>query len=384
MTRILIAVSSLAGGGAERTAATLARYWRDHGHDVRIVTLWGRFDSDYPLPDRVSHVALDLAHGGGSPLRRLAGNLRAVAAYRREIKRFRPEAAVGMMTTTNVVLALAAFGLGCTVIGSERSSPANSPLSRFWSVMRRFAYALLDGVTAQTEGAAAWLRRNTLARRVTVIPNSVSLPIPHGSPALAPDDVCPAGTKVLLGVGRLAPVKQFELLIEAFAQVAPARHDWTLVLLGEGPERGRLAALVERGGLQGRVLTPGRAGNMSDWYERAALIALTSHHEGFPNVLLEAMAHGVPAISVDCPDGPRAIVRDGVDGLLVAPGDVDAFSRALDRLMGDADARGRMGHAAREVLERFSERSVMQLWDDALGLGADRRATAATAGPDRG
>ncbi|NEX92353.1 glycosyltransferase [Caulobacter sp. 17J65-9] len=272
-----------------------------------------------------------------------------------------------MITQTNVMVALAGIGLGCRVVGSERSSPANSPLSRTWSVLRRFAYGLLDETLAQTGGAADWLRANTFARRVRVIPNAITLPVPDNSPTLDPAAVCPAGP-VVLGVGRLAPVKRFELLVEAFAQAAPAHPDWTLVLLGEGPERDRLERLVADHGLAGRILLPGRAGNMTAWYQRASLLALTSWHEGFPNVLLEAMAHGVPVASVDCPDGPRAIVRDGVDGLLVSPPEADAFGRALGGLMGDDVRRARMSDAAREVLDRFSEHAVMQLWDEAIGL----------------
>ncbi|MBC6983392.1 glycosyltransferase family 4 protein [Caulobacter sp. 17J80-11] len=367
-TRILIAVSALGGGGAERSAAALANTWAGQGREVRVVTLWPALDHDYPLAEGVSRVALDLAHIGGKPIQSLVGNFRALAAWRREIKRFHPDVVLGMITETNVMVALASVGLGCRVVGSERSSPANSRLSRTWGVLRRWTYGLLDGAVAQTEGAADWLRANTFARGVRVIPNAITLPVPDSSPRLDPAAVHPAGP-ILLGVGRLATVKRFELLIDAFARVAAAHPDWTLVLLGEGPERDRLEGLAADHGLQERVLLPGRAGNMSAWYERASLLALTSWHEGFPNVLLEAMAHGVPVVSVDCPDGPRAIVRDEVDGVLVDPPGADELGRALDGLMGDDARRGRMSDAAREVLDRFSEPAVMRQWNEALGLG---------------
>ena len=368
--RILIAISSLRGGGAERVAAALATSWAGQGRDIRIVTLGEKSDFDYPLGHGVAHVALGLAHGSGSLRHRLLGNLRAIGAYRRGIKRYRPDVVVGMVTATNVTIALAAFGLGCAVIGSERASPGHDIIPPLWRVLRRVTYGMLDAVVAQTEGAADWLRRHTFARRVVVVPNPVALPVPQSAPEIRPADVCPESTRVLLGVGRLAPVKRFELLVDAFARVAGDHRDWTLVILGEGPERERLHRLVADHGLDGRVVMPGRAGNMGVWYERASLIALTSHNEGFPNVLLEAMAHGVPVVSVDCPDGPRAIVRDGVDGVLVDPADVEAFSCALSGLLKDQPARTRMGEKAREVLSRFSEQSVLRRWDDALDGGS--------------
>jgi len=125
--------------------------------------------------------------------------------------------------------------------------------------------------------------------------------------------------RIVLAVGRFTKVKGFDLLIKAFAGIAIAYADWDLVILGEGPERSDLEAQVEALGLGHRVKLPGRAGNMPDWYARADLFVMSSHFEGFPLVLVEAMAHGCPAVSFDCDTGPRDIIRDEMDGRLVRP-----------------------------------------------------------------
>jgi glycosyltransferase involved in cell wall biosynthesis len=111
---------------------------------------------------------------------------------------------------------------------------------------------------------------------------------------------------------------------------------------------------------------PGRVDNPSDWYERAELFALASRFEGFPNVLLEALSYGVPAVATDCESGPRDILRDGIDGLLVVPDDVVALAEALARLMNDRELRCRMSANAIEVRERFAPARIGEQWSAVL------------------
>ena len=130
-------------------------------------------------------------------------------------------------------------------------------------------------------------------------------------------------------------------------------------------ERRALEAQVREAGLQERVFMPGRAGNVGDWYESADLYVLTSRFEGLSNTLLESMASGLAAVAFDCDTGPREIVRDGVDGVLVRPnGDVPALVAALDALTRDDAGRARMAQAAIDVRERFSAARVLQKWQE--------------------
>jgi glycosyltransferase involved in cell wall biosynthesis len=118
-------------------------------------------------------------------------------------------------------------------------------------------------------------------------------------------------------------------------------------------------------GLTGRIMLPGRAGNTSDWYRRADLYVMSSHYEGFPNALCEAMAHGCAAVSFDCDTGPRDIIRHGENGLLVSPvGDSQALSSALDELMGNDKLRHRMSKKALDVRQRYSMECILLKWDE--------------------
>ncbi len=274
-----------------------------------------------------------------------------------------------MMPMANVLLGLASIGLRLITIGSERSFPPALPLPGAWMTLRKWSYSRLSAVVAPTEEIRQWLLEHTTARRVEVIPNPIAWPFVPQAPMMAPTAVGYAGRRRLLAVGRLGEEKRFANLIEVFATLLPDFPGWELVVLGDGPQRQSLHGLIMRLGLSDVVFLPGHVGNLGDWYRSADLFALTSRFEGFPNVLLEALAHGLPAVSVDCDTGPRDIIRPGVDGMLVPPEDDVALAVALRGLMGSEDVRQHLGARAAEALDRFSLDRIVGPWERLLGGG---------------
>lgn len=360
---IAFVIYGMGSGGAERATAIMANDLVARGDAVTLITLDdGRADF-YAVDPRIERIALDVATESRSRFGALAGNLRRVLALRRCLRRVAPDVVIAMMTSTAVLCAIAGRGMRWQTIGAERLWPPRGAPDRFWSLARERTYGWLDVVVVQTEAGAAWLRENTRARRIEVIPNALGWPIAATEPRLDPEGLAGAQRKLLLAVGRSDRAKGFDLLIEAFARIADDHEDWDLVILGDGPERDALREQVRQLGVDGRIRLPGRAGNIGAWYSRADLFVLSSREEGFPNVLLEAMASGCPVVATRCDTGPAELVEHEVDGILVPVDDGAALAAALGRLMSDPATRARYAAAAVAARERFSVDVVMARWE---------------------
>jgi glycosyltransferase involved in cell wall biosynthesis len=135
-----------------------------------------------------------------------------------------------------------------------------------------------------------------------------------------------------------------------------------LSIFGEGPERGALERQADRLGIADRVRLPGLTSSPGEWIAAADIFVLSSRFEGFPNVLLEALAAGIPSVAFDCPWGPADIIHDERTGLLIAKEDVAALASALVRLLTDSDLRHRIAACA-QADTRFSTDTVLAKWD---------------------
>lgn len=362
--RIALVLSHLWHGGAERVAASLASRWSGAGYHVSLVTMSARNGDVVGLPAEVERVALDLLRPSRNPLDGAAMASRRVFALRKALLGLSPDVVVSFLDRTNVLTLLATWDGSVPVFVCERSDPRHAPLGRPWSALRRLLYPRAAGVVVQTERVAAWARR--FCSRVHVIPNFIEPPPCVATPGAE------EGPKKLLGVGRLSPEKGFDLLIEAFARIAPAHPDWSLTVLGEGPERQRLEALVCARHLEGRVSLPGSVADPRLHLAAAHAFALSSRYEGFPNALLEAMACGLPVAAFDCESGPGEIVTHERDGLLVPAGDVARLAAALDHLAASAAERARLGCNARGIAVSLAPDVVLARWSALLRLEDSR------------
>lgn len=355
----------MSAGGAERVAASLAQAWAERHWEITIITLAPKSVDFYALHPNVSRVALNLSGASTGLIDALWTNMKRVHAVRKQLREIRPDMVLSMMSSACVIAILAALGLGIRVIATEHTFPRHSSISKLWDWLRRTTYPHAYRVVMLTPEGLQWLHQCIPKANGAVIPNPIPFPLPGSKPKLFPDAYSGKGRSLILAIGRLDDGKQFDHLLDAFARLFLRHPEWDLVILGEGPERAALEREVLRLELVGRAFLPGHAGNVGDWYERADLFVLTSRYEGFGNTLAEAMSYGCAAVSYDCDAGPRNIVNDGVDGLLISPvGDVPALSRALDRLMYDEPERKRLATNAIAVRDRFSIVRILALWDD--------------------
>ncbi len=361
--KLLIFIYSLQCGGAERVTANLADYWTAKGWQVTVVTLTSSEPDYYRLHHSVRRIGLDLAQESKGWLDASVKNLRRTLSLRKVLKQLQPDVALAMMSNSCILLALAAVAIkGVVSVGSEHTHPPNAPMGNVWGNFRKWLYGLLDAVVVLTRESATWLHANTRARRVAIIPNAAQWPLPKQLPQLPP----PArvdGQRILLAVGRLTTEKGFDLLLPVFQQLVAEFPNWRLVILGEGPKNEALQMQISTLGVSEHVSLPGRVGNMAQWYAAADLYVMTSRFEGFPNTLVEALAHGLPAVSFDCDTGPRDIIRHEINGLLVPAGDCAALKTALQKLMVNETLRRQFANRAIEVRDRYTIERIAGLWE---------------------
>lgn len=361
------------GGGAERVAALLCNAWVDQGHNVTIMpTFSGRGVCSYALH---SQVEIDYLadHVNGA-----RGKVRRLWALRRVIRQRKPDVVVAFLTDVNVAALLAAWETGVPVVVSERTYP---PLlqpkpRRTIAFLRRLTYPLAAAVVVQSDDTLAWTAAECAGSNALVIANPLVFPLSVADPVRQPLSFLPDGRHCVIAVGRFDVHKRHDLLIAAFARLAPQHPKWDLVILGDGAERRALEKLVASAGLASRVFMPGFVGNPGDWYNRASIYVMASAYEGFPNTLLEAMAHGLPAVAFDIKTGPREIMKDGRIGVLLPDDDhVRRLSDALAGLISDEVRRKEIGTLASTVRDTFSMHRILRQWDEVLSTAVQGKPT---------
>lgn len=168
--------------------------------------------------------------------------------------------------------------------------------------------------------------------------------------------------KRVIAAGRICPQKGFDLLIDAWRMVIEKHPDWELLIYASDGPVWELQDLVSKGNVGHSVRIMPRSNNMHDVYLNADIYALSSRHEGFPLVLMEALSDGVPCVAFDCPCGPREIIVDEHNGLLVPNGNVEQFGQALCRLIENPELLRKCSLHARQSVKQFTAKEVMPQW----------------------
>lgn len=171
-----------------------------------------------------------------------------------------------------------------------------------------------------------------------------------------------AESKKIIAVGRLEYIKGYDRMIQAAAKVFEKHPDWTLDIYGEGTYRDKIAQQIADAHMENNIFLRGNCPTVIQEYRSHAFCVMTSYYEGFALALVEAMANSLPAVSFDCPTGPREIIQDGENGLLVADGAIDDLVNAMNRLIEDPALRKNYASHAPEILKKFDKEAIYQQW----------------------
>lgn len=339
-------------GGTERVLQQIANGLAARGYQVTVISVWGKNELAFPLDIRV-----DFRRLGDSCPGTLTEHLSTAARLRETLKK----AAPSILVDVDLILTFYSLPATAGMTGVKRIAWEHFNFyyqfrrnNRLRRVAMRLAARFSHAVLVLTREDQGYYRENLNIRgKLCQIYN----PNPFEQATREGD-----GGRMVLAAGRLTRAKGFDLLLESWAMLEADFPDWKLCIAGDGEERQSLERRIRERGLH-NVELPGRAADMGSLYRQAGLFALPSRDEGFGMVLIEAMAYGRPVVSFACKAGPRDIVTDGENGLLIPAGDCAGFSRGLRRLMGSEQLRREMGEQAKLSLARFRLQDILDQWE---------------------
>jgi len=358
--RLMIVRPTLGTGGADRVTLTLLQHLDRKLFTPSLVLIRRRGELLAEIPADVEVVSLDAG-----------GIFSAARPLRRLIRERRPDIVFSTSSGTNITAALATPRPGPRLVLSERSGLIRE--HRWFKkfvlfAAKRLLYRRAACVTAVSQGVADDLatRLHLAKERIAVVYNPIiTTDLEELSAAPVEEPWFEGDSPIFLAAGRLTEVKGFDLLLSALA-IARQKHDCRLIILGKGPLRDALEGQARGLGIDQAVKLPGFVANPYAYMSRSAAFVLSSHFEGLPGVLIQAMACGTPVIATRCPFGPDEIVTPGLDGMLVPPADATRLAEALGTLLVDDEGRRALGRAARESARRFSLEKIMPNYVRAL------------------
>ncbi len=358
VSKIMFHINSLGKGGAERVVVNLSEEFAKMGKEVVIATEWKAKD-EYPLPDEVRRLSAGLEKEeeklpGGKQRKLRTKRLHEL------IVREKPDVVLSFCRNANYRAVLAAEGTKTPVIVSVRSDPYVDYASAKQKLLSRFLYGRAAGAVFQTDYA-----RDFFPKKLQKISAVILNPLHRQFLSLTKAE---RRKKEIVTAGRFHEAKDHIVLIRAFERIMEEYPEVTLKLYGEASEDNThhlIREYIKAHCLQDRVLLMGNSSHLERDLIDAAGFVLSSKYEGMPNALMEAMAMQLPVISTDCPcGGPRTLIKDGVNGLLVPVGDDGAMAEAIRRVLSEPERAEEMAVHAGEIVKKAAPDRIAREWLD--------------------
>ncbi|MBN1411900.1 MAG: glycosyltransferase [Spirochaetales bacterium] len=281
---------------------------------------------------------------------------RLVFSLRRTVNRFRPDIIFSRNWYANLTAAITKklFIMKPSLLvflehNDLRDLAGKKLRMRLKKLLMKFIFRWADKIVVVSHGVKKELRRdfNILRKKITVINNAVDIKAINRLKDSEPAELnwFNESIPIIVSMGKLLPRKGFPNLIKAF-KIIRAKKDCRLVIIGKGPEMRNLLSLVKLYNLESDVQLTGYIKNPYPLISRAGVFALPSYWEGFGNVIIEAMACGIPSVATNCPYGPEEIIQDNINGLLVPVGDVQTLAESLLKVLDDHELRIRLSQSA--------------------------------------
>jgi len=343
--KIVFLMGAFSFGGAERVLCTLSNQFAEDGNDVYVVTL------SHAEPTYLLSSSIHVINGLG-----WKNYFDGILKLRRAILKIAPDVVVSFLVQVNIAACMALVGTRIPLIVSERNDPKHMPPEKIRKILRRIFYTRANGYVFQTKEAAEYFSK-AIQKKSTIIANPLLL---NNDPR-----EFDAGNHKMISVGRYVPQKNQALLIEAFVKATECTGNWELELFGEGDLWDTLQEQIHKLGADDRIRLHEPSNNLLSVLKTKAVFVLSSNFEGMPNALMEAMGVGLACISTDCPcGGPRYLIDDGLNGLLVPVGDVLEMSKSMKLLMEDSELREKLSREAVYIRNKLSTENINAQWKE--------------------
>lgn len=343
--KLTVLIPTLKGGGTERVASEFSNFISDANlMKVSIVMYGNNIGTNYKLSKNIQLHTIENKFNGH---KRLISAVKSMWFIRNTVNKINPDYVFSFGEYWNNFVMLSLLGTNHNIYLSDRCQPDKS-LGLVHDFLRKILYPRSKGFIVQTNYAKKYFTQKKLHKNIEVIPNPVKLPT-----KLRPES---ERRNTILSVGRLIDSKNFDLLIRIFSELN--LHNWKLVIVGDN-ENNRskiveLGKIAQELGCEKNVELVGHKTNLSDYYSEAKIFAFTSSSEGFPNVIIEAMAYGLTVVAFDCSSGPSDIIKNGKNGFLIPLFDIEKFKTALRKLIEDEFFREELCKTAIETSKEFS------------------------------
>lgn len=356
--KIVFHLNCLEQGGAERVVTNLANRFAKEDYQVIIATEWYG-ENEFQTDEGVRRVHVGL-HEGDEGKHHMIQFLLRVKYLRKFLKEEKPDILIPFARKALYRGLMAAFFIRIPVLISVRTDPAQHYYRLSDKLQMRLLFPRADGCVFQTEGAreffAPRLQDNSRIILNPIHEKYIGVPMPK------------TRTKTIVQSGRLVDFKNQPMLIRAFVKVHEKHPDYDLKIYGGDSLDGTkeiLEGLIEEFRAQDYIHLMGASDTLEKDLADAAVFAFTSDWEGLPNALMEAMALGLPIVATDCPcGGPRTIMTNEVDGLLIPIKDVEALENGINRLIEDPEFAERLGAEARKIADKANGQAVYEQWRD--------------------
>lgn len=359
---IALIISSLGCGGAERVLIELAKHFSSHSHNITIITLENEDHDFYGPPENVKRINIASHLISKNIFEGIFNNISKSFRIRSILNDTQPDLVISFMTQTNIVTIFSAIGTAIPIIISEHCHPFMIPLKMQWSILRRITYPFCNYLVSVSKGINDCFNWLPLEKRY-VIYNPVTDMIYKDS---IPNDVIDPKYNHIIAMGRLDYQKGFDILIDAFSIATKDQMNWKLIILGEGEKKEDLTIQIKKSGLTDKIELIGRIANPFPILYQCDLFVCSSRSEGFGNVIIEAMACGIPVISTNCPSGPAEIIQHNINGILVESENSEALAVAMSELMKNKEKRKCLSEEALKSVSRFHPDKIMNQWESLI------------------